>query len=226
MLAEFIQKIIDISKPATIVSPDGLTYVSGDYNPMLALEPRLILTSTLSSIIEIAPTLKIDDLMIHIGSNRVDLIGPLLEVMNQRFTYASAIHSPLQHRFGQFLSLEDFIIYIQSSFIHDDETARMMKIVGNLTDEAIKNNKDDGVTQQVTMRTSVARVENVDVKNPFVLRPFRTFHEIEQPKSQFVLRMRQSQAAIFIADYNNWQIEAIQSIKEWFEPRTTMTLIG
>lgn len=57
--------------------------------------------------------------------------------------------------------------------------------------------------------------------NPVVLAPYRTFTEVEQPKSPFVFRIRQTgdevQAALFAADADAWKREAIANIRDWFE---------
>ena len=80
---------------------------------------------------------------------------------------------------------------------------------------------DDGMTQRVTARSGISLVKQVSVPNPVVLAPYRTFTEVEQPKSPFVFRIRQTgdevQAALFAADADAWKREAIANIRDWFE---------
>ena len=60
---------------------------------------------------------------------------------------------------------------------------------------------DDGVGQTVTAKSGVTRTTKVDVKNPWMLAPFRTFPEVAQPESPFILRMdKDSQCALFEGD--------------------------
>ena len=78
---------------------------------------------------------------------------------------------------------------------------------------------DNGVSQQtVTTAGGVVLVGTAPVPNPVTLAPYRTFREIEQPESLFVLRMRTGKdgekptAALFEADGGSWKLEAIKRI--------------
>ena len=101
----------------------------------------------------------------------------------------------------------------------------MLSILGNITHEAEIRVEDDGVTQSVTARAGIARVAQVDLPNPVTLQPYRTFVEVEQPESQFVLRIKADpenklepiKCALFPADGNRWKAVAAQNIKEWLE---------
>lgn len=77
------------------------------------------------------------------------------------------------------------------------------------------------MTQRVTAHSGISLVKQVSVPNPVVLAPYRTFTEVEQPKSPFVFRIRQTgdevQAALFAADADAWKREAIANIRDWFE---------
>lgn len=66
----------------------------------------------------------------------------------------------------------------------------------------------------------MATIGKEAVPNPVYLKPFRTFTEITQPESAFVLRMRESggiQVALFEADGGAWKNEAILAIKDYLE---------
>ena len=50
-------------------------------------------------------------------------------------------------------------------------------------------------------------------KNPAPLRPLRTFPEVEQPVSPFVVRFKEGKkAALFNADGGAWKVAAVKSI--------------
>ena len=54
--------------------------------------------------------------------------------------------------------------------------------------------------------------------NPAVLKPYRTFVEVEQPESKFVFRMQTGpEMALFEADGGAWRIQAMKNIKEYLE---------
>lgn len=58
-----------------------------------------------------------------------------------------------------------------------------------MTDEKSVRTNDNGVTQTVEARQGVSLNAMVDVKPRVMLRPFRTFLEVEQPESEFLLRV-------------------------------------
>jgi hypothetical protein len=63
-------------------------------------------------------------------------------------------------------------------------------------------------------------LNEIPIPNPVKLSPFRTFIEVEQPESLFVLRGRKGpQWALFEADGGLWKIKAIQNIKNWLEKK-------
>ena len=54
--------------------------------------------------------------------------------------------------------------------------------------------------------------------NRIRLIPFRTFQEVDQPASKFIFRMREGMAsALFMADNNQWQVEAKNNIKRYIQ---------
>lgn len=92
----------------------------------------------------------------------------------------------------------------------------MLKLVGNVKEEAVNTIGDDGVSQSVVAKMGVATVGNVKVPNPVLLKPYRTFVEVEQPESNFIFRMRKGpECALFEADGGAWKLEAIDNIKEY-----------
>ena len=59
------------------------------------------------------------------------------------------------------------------------------------------------------------------VPSPCILRPYRTFLEIVQTMSKFVFRMKDSgsgvDCALFNADGGAWKLDAMNSIRKYFE---------
>lgn len=107
---------------------------------------------------------------------------------------------------------------LQSSFVDIGTKSTLLKYTGLIQDEAVKTTGDDGVSQQVTVKTGVASVGQAIVPNPVELAPYRTFPEIEQPLSKFIFRMKEGpSAAIFEADGGAWRNEAMNNIREYLE---------
>ena len=54
------------------------------------------------------------------------------------------------------------------------------------------------------------------VPNPVLLKPYRTFIEVQQPESAFIFRMQDGpRAALFEADGGAWRIEAMENIRAY-----------
>lgn len=105
-------------------------------------------------------------------------------------------------------------IMLQSSFVDNKDRNLLLKVTGNVKDEAVKSVGDNGVSQAVTIKTGVASVSDVVVPNPVTLAPFRTFQEVEQPESKFIFRMKDGpSAALYEADGGAWRNEAMKNIK-------------
>src|SRR5699024_5213817 len=109
--------------------------------------------------------------------------------------------------------MEQLIIALQSKFTRiakGDDRDLILKVVGNVKEENIRNTGDDGMTQAVTIRTGIAGAEGVKVPNPVELAPYRTFLEVKQPESDFIFRMKVGpRGAIFEADGGVWRNKAI-----------------
>lgn len=127
-------------------------------------------------------------------------------------------------RFNDFINQEEFCINLQSKFIDDEETDKslLLKFAGTVEAGTVAEYGDDGTTQKATIRTGIASKGEAIVPNPVSLRPFRTFLEVTQPKSDFIFRMKQDKydgiaCAIFEADGGAWKIAATTAIKEYLQ---------
>jgi len=122
---------------------------------------------------------------------RVQLLGPLMSRGAQRNVYcvAEAIVTDTRNE-EHYLAVEDFLLWLMTGFEPNEHQKILLHLVGNLTAEAVSTHQDDGVTQTVTARTGIAKVDRVPVPNPVVLKPYRTFSEISQPECLYVVRVK------------------------------------
>lgn len=160
---------------------------------------------------------------IHIVSpDQVNLVGVLDGRPKRRNILIHAEANDCEFSFGQFQSCEQFNIALQSLFVDSGDRGAVLKIVGNIKEEAVGQHSDDGVTQTVTAKAGIARVGEIPVPNPVNLSPYRTFAEVDQPESPFVLRMKPGMAAgttptcaLFEADGGKWKLVAIENIAKY-----------
>ena len=159
-----------------------------------------------------------DSVKIHVVSpTKVELVGEL-NGHGQRPCFAE-VHAVVDELdLETYLDQESMIVMLQSQFEENDDRDIVLKVVSNLRDESIHQQTDDGVSQSVQINSGVASVDEVKVPNPVKLIPFRTFQEVDQPASKFIFRMREGmQSALFMADNNQWQVEAKKNIKDFIQ---------
>lgn len=223
MIKEALQYIVGLSEAKTqeingqVYSDKDLSRIS--YNPKAAA----ISMSTLTSLVDYikAGIDKMSDKMI------IQVVDPLtvrlismLDDERKREVLVEVTGQVPQITFNRYIDRESFNIALQSKFIHDDNVALLLKFVGTVQSESVAAYGDDGVSQKATIRKGIAGSQDALVPNPVVLRPYRTFMEVEQPASSFVFRIKEDrdiECAIFEADGGAWKNAAMQNIKDYLE---------
>jgi hypothetical protein len=159
-----------------------------------------------------------DDLLVQVISpTKVKLFSPILADEN-RDCYIECTALTPDIRFNQFVDIETFNIMVQSCFEQEGDVGAVLKVAANIKEQEVKESLDDGVTQEVVIKAGIQRLASVQVPNPVMLRPFRTFMEVAQPESKFVFRMKNGpQAALYEADGGAWRSEAMKNIKAYLE---------
>jgi hypothetical protein len=118
--------------------------------------------------------------------------------------------------FDQFYDTEKINIKLQSCFVKNEDRDIMLKVVGNIREEQVNTIGDDGISQSVTAKMGVATVAQVQVPNPVVLAPYRTFVEVDQPESDFIFRLQNGpRCALFEADGGAWKLKAMKNIQTY-----------
>lgn len=227
MMKSLFEYVVGLSK-ANMVTIDGTVYTDKPLHLPEMPTIETLRTDNLSSIVNFikhawdADLHDIDDTVqkiIHVeDAGKVNLYSSVCNECMDRQKFMTAEWAGNKFPFGQFMDAEKFNILLQTCFMETDDLKVIQQVVGNLRDEAVQNYGDDGVSQSVTIRTGIATVGQVRVPSPAKLRPYRTFLEVEQPASLFILRMREGgQCALFEADGGLWRETARQNIRNYFE---------
>lgn len=224
----FVEAIATLAERAAspeIIEIHDAKYASRSIQLIAPPQPRMLEVHTLTGIAEYVkqkPDGQKRTLFCHVSApHKVSVYSDLSLEYATRDTYIEAKPAIDPFSFGSYHRLEDFIIALQARFEPTDDSLAILQLVGNLTDGTISSYNDDGVTQQVTVKSGVARVENAAVPPRVTLAPFRTFLEIDQPESEFVFRMKSGgegqapQCALFESDGGAWKLRAIESIRTW-----------
>jgi hypothetical protein len=228
MIEKAIEKIISLAD-AKVELHDGQLFSTKQLHPVKAdLEPapEVLEIHTLSGLIDYC-TAHLDnskEYVIHIESPAsVCVYGEFEPKFGRRKQYLTCNAYKNRFEFGKFYDQEMFIIWLQTGFVDSNFRSQVLAICGNVDDSMVRNNSDDGFTQHVTAKAGIKRVENVQLPNPIALKPYRSFPEVEQVESLFVLRAKkigeEITFALFEADGGAWQSSAIQVIDAYINEK-------
>jgi len=118
--------------------------------------------------------------------------------------------------FNRRLDYETMMITLKSKFVETPELLELVKLLGTITEENSATASDDGFTQSVIVRKGIAMKEGKAVKPIVKLKPYRTFNEVEQPESEFLVRLSDgAQVALYEADGGAWKLQARKNVADY-----------
>lgn len=222
---------------ANLIEIEGVKFFydrdTGEWSPIVPYKvnreddpfPDPITTFTLSGLVDyidanvegLIPEYSDGKLILHVvNHSEVRLYSKLSENEKKRYVIAwCKAHVP-DITFGKYMDTETFNTVLLSNFIETDARNETFKVVKSMTKEQSAQTSDDGVSQVITVKQGITKASNVQFQNPVPLKPLRTFTEIDQPESNFTLRINQdAQVALFEADGGAWKNLAVQRIKEY-----------
>lgn len=228
-----MEYLVDLGRERTdirIVEIDGHSYTPDRLNRIEKVypnRPECFTAATLSGLVDFL-TADVDGLvhkhdcyLVSVDSPTcVQVYSPIYGEDCKRDMVARCVIEPRGLTADRYMDAEDFNIMLQSRAIQTTNRDLVLKFVGSMRDEQSNQTADDGFSQRVTVKTGVAQVGDVTVVNPVFLAPRRTFPEVAQPESPFILRLKEGpQAALFQADDQSWRVEAIAGIGAWLRER-------
>lgn len=155
--------------------------------------------------------------------NGPENVTVLLEVdhrEDRRFSPIAAAAETPSIQYGYYAPQEDTLVGLQSRFVQTPDRDSLIQILSSLVHSEELKQTDDGMAQEVITQRGVRRQVG-EIQNPYMLQPFRTFPEVEQPVSPFVVRLKKGtdgiQVALFEADGGAWKNAAMRSIKEYLK---------
>jgi len=238
MLEEALRWLKD-NVPPPVVTSDGKQFSTESFSP-IEYKPELpgaLRVYTLSGLADLVKG-KFEGIgenfLAHVvGPVQVDVIGKASDTFGRRLRFVTA--APPEYRgfnFGNFMEHQDFMLALQQHFVPNDDTAYLLTLAGNLTDEKVVTSADDGVTQTVGTRAGVTWKSQTAAKSRVTLAPFRTFTEVAQPQSVFILRMQSPKdpgipkLALFEADGGAWKKEAMDNIARFLSTAIDIPVIS
>lgn len=225
MIKEAIEKILSLGESKAIEVHDGREFTT---QPVHEVVPRRIETLNVHSLQAVVDYLLKDPADAGLKDVAIQVLDPstvyvlegqasLSYRLRECYLLAKRIHD--EFRFGEYLEQERMVIELMTMFEQTETLKEVLGVVSGLVVSADATVSDDGVSQEVKVRKGVSRVENMTIKNPILLAPIRSFTEIEQVESPYVLRVKERDGmpvvAIFEAGGGAWKNTAVGRIKEW-----------
>lgn len=111
------------------------------------------------------------------------------------------------------MSQERAVIELQSLYAVTDDRDYLLALLSRIDVNQGVSSVDNGISQEVSVRTGAVLKEQQTVQPIVRLQPYRTFLEVEQPASDFLLRLdKEGRPALYEADGGAWKLEAKRNI--------------
>ncbi len=226
MIREAIDRVIELAR-TEIIDVATRKYSTKKLEPVYDPVPQRLHLSTLTSLADYVEA-NFDQLespfKVHIESpTLIRLLSELHGHFQQRTVFVEASHNePSQFKPGTYYDLETFCILLRTSFVPTQFIEDLLRVFGNVKGEAVAQWSDDGISQTVQARKGIALVEDVKVPSPVILEPYRTFREIAQPESPYIVRVKSNEGkppsvALFECEGEQWRLRAVDAIKSYLE---------
>lgn len=110
------------------------------------------------------------------------------------------------------------IIELRSAFVPNEGTDYLLDLLSRISKDDSVSSEDNGVSQTVTAKQGISLKSYERLRTRVPLIPYRSFTEIEQPESEFILRMDDDgRVGLFEADGGKWKLTAKDRICAYFE---------
>lgn len=221
MLKEFVEYLLELKRPE-IVEIEGRTYSTCSLNLINEGKPsvRPFTVRNLSGLVDYIKSEfdNGDKLIIHIESPTTVNVFDAIDSCGDRRTYICAKAMLPKIVYDSFLDRENFNVQLQSCFVDSEDKTQLLELISTIVEDEGVTMTDDGISQKVVVKQGVSTNTNAKTKSAYALKPYRTFVEVVQPYSEFILRLQKgARAALFAADGGAWELTAIHNIRDYFQ---------
>ena len=224
MLKEFVNRLLELAAP-TIHEVDGSVYSNQqmvlvqDRKPMPSCIDLTGLDSVCKMVRNEAEHVGLQ-IFIQVKDYKSVSVFTALDADEDRLYLYKCVADTPAVTTGRFMAYENAVIELRSLYIPNNGTEYLLKLLSSISNESKVTSSDNGVTQQVEARSGIALNSMVPVEPRVSLQPFRTFVEVGQPESEFLLRINdRGEIGFFPADGGVWKLEATRNVAAYFEEK-------
>lgn len=159
-----------------------------------------------------------------VGPVLVRVLGDLDAPSQTRQVFGVVGPALFSSGYSIYSSQRDFLNSLKTGFVNTSELSDLITLVGNVKHVSDANYKDDGISQSAKVATSLIQESDEPLRAEWALAPYRTFLEVEQPVSSFLLWARVTENRgvefrLFESDGGKWKLDAIASIREFLQAK-------
>lgn len=225
-LVAFIEKIEDLveAKNEEFYEKeiDGKKYVNKRLFPVEKDVPDQVKLNSLDAVIQFTRNLAKSKfsfdfpIQIFTTDGSVKVYSSIDESANS-IPFAFACPNIPNIQFGRYMSKEEFIIMIQTCFVESENKSALLKLVSTIAEESKVETNDNGISQTVQTKSGVM-IKNSSIPPIVELTAYRTYQEVEQPSTMYLLRAREGgELALFEADGGAWKYDAQKKVVKYLE---------
>ena len=159
-----------------------------------------------------------DQILIQVADYRTVKVFTTLDGEMDRYSLYTCEADTPRVRSNGFMPHEEAVVQLRSLYIPNEDLTYLLKLLSGISTESKVTSNDNGVSQTVEAKSGVALTASGEVRPYVNLQPFRTFLEVNQPESMFLLRLKEGgNVGLFEADGGVWKLEATRNIAGYFE---------
>ena len=221
-LKDAINRIVELATPFTLETRNGHQFCSADLRevkPEVELPARYSV-DTLEALVKLIRTegvAQAPQLYVRVDSARRVVVDSTYTgrdyAIYSRLPLYEAVSDVPSISVNQYMSQEHAVIELQSLYAVTDDRDYLLALLSRIDVNQGVSSVDNGISQEVSVRTGAVLKEQQTVQPIVHLQPYRTFLEVEQPASDFLLRFdKEGRPALYEADGGAWKLEAKRNI--------------
>lgn len=219
MLAEFVDKIVSM-KETKLFEIEGQQFSDRELHyvrPHVNL-PEAVRVNGLDSICKLIRTEQAQNGTVFVNVEKYDSVEVITSYqpdLSRNMLYHARADVPGFN--GGWRDRETALVQLRSLFIPGEGTEYLLDILSRISEESKITSSDNGITQVVEAREGISLNAFVAVRPRVTLQPFRTFLEVPQPESEFLIRVDKDRGiGFFEADGGVWKLEAKRNVAKYF----------
>lgn len=113
------------------------------------------------------------------------------------------------------LGFEQAQIALRTRFQHTEDADYCLMLLSQISMGAKVTYSDNGVATSVVTQKGVALQDNQLIRPLVRLRPYRTFQEVDQPASEFHIRIGEKGIRFIESDGGMWKLDARRTVRDY-----------